>query len=107
MHRARSTAGGAAGHDAGLATVDSLAATPDTSAETWRDVPAEDGQAAAATVRSTGLDVLRGLVVLWLLVVVYTPTLGLRGHAAWFGWDHSDVFFPMFVLVAGMGWRCR
>ena len=53
--------------------------------------------------RSKGIDVLRGLVVGWLLVVVYTPTSGLRGHAAWFGWDHSDVFFPMFLLVAGMG----
>ena len=53
--------------------------------------------------RLRGLDVLRGLVVGWLLVVVYTPTSGLRGHAAWFGWGHSDVFFPMFVLVAGMG----
>ncbi len=61
--------------------------------------------AGAAPVhrRTRGLDVLRGLVVGWLLVVVYTPTSGLRGHAAWFGWDHSDVFFPMFVLVAGMG----
>lgn len=53
--------------------------------------------------RSRGLDVVRGLVVVWLLVVVYTPTTGLRGHAEWFGWDHSDVFFPMFMLVAGMG----
>jgi hypothetical protein len=43
------------------------------------------------------------LVVGWLLVVIYTPESGLRGHAAWFGWDHSDVFFPMFVLTAGMG----
>lgn len=60
-------------------------------------------QAALGPRRSQGLDVLRGLVVGWLLVVVYTPTLGLRGHAEWFGWDHSDVFFPMFVLVAGMG----
>jgi len=47
--------------------------------------------------------VLLGLLVGWLLVVMYTPTSGLRGHAAWFGWDHSDVFFPMFLLVAGMG----
>ena len=59
--------------------------------------------AAAVHRRARGLDVLRGLVVGWLLVVVYTPTSGLRGHARWFGWDHSDVFFPMFVLVAGMG----
>lgn len=58
---------------------------------------------AAPPRRLRGLDVLRGLVVGWLLVVVYTPTSGLRGHAAWFGWGHSDVFFPMFVLVAGMG----
>ena len=53
--------------------------------------------------RLRGLDVLRGLVVGWLLVVVYAPESGLRGHAAWWGWDHSDVFFPMFVLTAGMG----
>ena len=53
--------------------------------------------------RLRGLDVLRGLIVGWLLVVVYTPESGLRGHAEWFGWDHSDVFFPMFVLTAGMG----
>ena len=53
--------------------------------------------------RTRGLDVLRGLVVGWLLVVVHTPGSGLRGHARWFGWDHSDVFFPLFVLVAGMG----
>ena len=53
--------------------------------------------------RARGLDVLRGLTVGWLLVVIYTPTTGLRGHARWFGWDHSDVFFPLFVLLAGMG----
>ena len=53
--------------------------------------------------RARGLDVLRGLTVGWLLVIVYTPTSGLRGHARWFGWDHSDVFFPLFVLLAGMG----
>jgi hypothetical protein len=53
--------------------------------------------------RARGLDVLRGLTVGWLLVVVFTPTSGLRGHARWFGWDHSDVFFPLFVLLAGMG----
>ena len=53
--------------------------------------------------RARGLDVLRGLTVGWLLVVVSTPATGLRGHARWFGWDHSDVFFPLFVLLAGMG----
>ena len=57
----------------------------------------------SASRRARGLDVLRGLTVGWLLVVVYTPTSGLRGHARWFGWDHSDVFFPLFVLLAGMG----
>ena len=65
--------------------------------------PPEVEQTELGPRRSQGLDVLRGLIVGWLLVVVYTPTLGLRGHAEWFGWDHSDVFFPMFVLVAGMG----
>ena len=71
---------------------------PDTRVTT--EVPVEDRPAHR---RARGLDVLRGLVVGWLLVVVHTPTLELRGHAAWFGWDHSDVFFPMFVLAAGMG----
>ena len=61
------------------------------------------GTAPSVVRRARGLDVLRGLVVGWLLVVVHTPTSGLRGHAPWFGWDHSDVFFPLFVLVAGMG----
>jgi predicted acyltransferase len=84
-------------------------------------VPAEDAVAEqpgrpggqpgrpAGHRRARGLDVLRGLVVAWLLVVVHTPTSGLRGHAAWFGWDHSDVFFPMFVLLAGAGlaWQTR
>lgn len=73
--------------------------------------PAQPLTAATATPepaapvhrRAQGLDVLRGLVVGWLLVLVHTPTWGLRGHAPWFGWDHSDVFFPLFVLVAGMG----
>jgi len=65
--------------------------------------PADPGPVPDAPRRSLGLDVLRGVVVGRLLVVIYTPTLGLRGHAAWFGWDHSDVFFPMFVLLAGMG----
>ncbi len=74
----------------------------DAPADPPADLPA--GAPATAPVRrSRGLDVLRGLVVGWLLVVIYTPTSGLRGHAAWFGWGHSDVFFPMFVLVAGMG----
>ena len=76
-----------------------------TATEVREPVQAAPVEAPAAPVsqRSQGLDVLRGLVVAWLLVIVYTPTWGLRGHAEWFGWGHSDVFFPMFVLVAGMG----
>ena len=53
--------------------------------------------------RSRALDVLRGLTIAWLVVVVFTPTTGWRGHAAWYGWDHSDVFFPAFLFVAGAG----
>ena len=84
-------------------------AAPAAPADVAPATPADATPAAPAAAtplphrRSRGLDVLRGLIVGWLLVVVYTPTTGLRGHAAWFGWDHSDVFFPMFVLVAGMG----
>lgn len=54
-------------------------------------------------VRLRGLDVMRGLVLGWLIVLVYTPTTGWRGHAEWFGWDNSDLFFPMFLFVAGAG----
>jgi predicted acyltransferase len=78
-------------------TVVAPAAAPTVAAPTAAPGP------AARSRRLRGLDVLRGLIVGWLLVVVYTPGSGLRGHAEWFGWDHSDVFFPMFVLTAGMG----
>ena len=73
------------------------------------------GEGAAATIdpeplapmsgtgRSLGLDVFRGLVIAWLLVLVHVPTTGWRGHAAWFGWGNSDVFFPAFLFVAGAG----
>jgi heparan-alpha-glucosaminide N-acetyltransferase len=53
--------------------------------------------------RSRGLDVLRGVTVAWLIVIVHTPTMGWRGHAAWWGWDHSDVYFPAFLFIAGAG----
>ena len=92
-----SGASGASGAEGGLRMT--LDTAPAPVAETTS--PAEPTREAPQ--RSRGLDVVRGLVVGWLLVVVYAPTTGLRGHAAWFGWDHSDVFFPMFLLVAGMG----
>ena len=72
-------------------------------AQTGPDRIGPDEENLPGRQRSLGLDVLRGLVVGWLLLVVYAPATELRGHAAWFGWDHSDVFFPMFLLLAGMG----
>ena len=54
-------------------------------------------------MRSLGLDVFRGLIIGWLIVLVHTPTLTIRGHAVWWGFDHSDVFFPAFLFVAGCG----
>ena len=53
--------------------------------------------------RSTGVDAFRGLVVLFLLVLVHVPTTGWRGHAAWWGLRWSDLFFPAFLFVAGVG----
>ena len=53
--------------------------------------------------RSRALDVLRGLTIGWLIVIVFTPTTGWRGHAEWYGWDHSDVYFPAFLFIAGAG----
>lgn len=58
---------------------------------------------AVPHVRLRGLDVLRGLVIGWLVVILYTPTTGWRGHAEWWGWGNSDLFFPLFLLVAGAG----
>ena len=38
-----------------------------------------------------------------LAVLVFTPWTGWRGHAAWWGWRPSDLFFPLFLTVAGAG----
>jgi len=53
--------------------------------------------------RSLGLDVLRGATMVGLAVLVFTPWTGWRGHAAWWGWRPSDLFFPLFLIVAGAG----
>lgn len=53
--------------------------------------------------RSSALDVLRGLTIGVLIVLVFTPTTGWRGHAAWWGWRPSDFFFPFFLFIAGAG----
>jgi predicted acyltransferase len=39
----------------------------------------------------------------WLIVLVYTPGSGWRGHAKWWGWGNSDAFFPAFLFIAGAG----
>jgi len=57
----------------------------------------------ARSVRSTGVDAFRGLVVLGLLVLVHVPSTGWRGHAEWYGLRWSDLFFPAFLFVAGVG----
>jgi predicted acyltransferase len=49
------------------------------------------------------VDVFRGGVLLFLAVLVFTPTTGWRGHANWWGWRPSDLFFPAFLLTAGAG----
>lgn len=38
-----------------------------------------------------------------LAVLVFTPWTAWRGHAPWWGWKTSDVFFPLFLTVAGAG----
>ena len=38
-----------------------------------------------------------------LAVLVFTPWTGWRGHAPWWGWRPSDLFFPLFLTVAGAG----
>jgi len=38
-----------------------------------------------------------------LAVLIFTPWTGWRGHPEWWGWRHSDLFFPMFLFVAGAG----
>ena len=53
--------------------------------------------------RSVALDVLRGATLVFLAVLVFVPSTGWRGHAEWWGWRPSDVFFPAFLFVAGAG----
>ena len=53
--------------------------------------------------RSLGLDVLRGATMVGLAVLVFTPWTGWRGHPLWWGWRPSDLFFPLFLTVAGAG----
>lgn len=58
---------------------------------------------AGTARRSQALDILRGVVISILIVLVFTPTTGWRGHAEWWGWRPSDFFFPLFLFVAGAG----
>lgn len=53
--------------------------------------------------RSRAVDVFRGASLVWLVVLVLTPTTGWGGHAEWFGWRPDDVFFPAFLLISGVG----
>lgn len=59
--------------------------------------------ATAVRTRFRAVDVFRGGVLVFLAVLVFTPTTGWRGHAEWWGWRPSDVFFPAFLLTAGAG----
>ena len=38
-----------------------------------------------------------------LAFLVFTPWTGWRGHPIWWGWRPSDLFFPLFLTVAGAG----
>lgn len=38
-----------------------------------------------------------------LAFLVFTPWTGWRGHPLWWGWRPSDLFFPLFLTVAGAG----
>lgn len=46
---------------------------------------------------------MRGAIMVGLAVLVFTPWTGWRGHAVWWGWRPSDLFFPLFLTVAGAG----
>ena len=46
---------------------------------------------------------LRGATMVGLAFLVFTPWTGWRGHPAWWGWRPSDIFFPLFLTVAGAG----
>src|SRR5689334_24186203 len=58
---------------------------------------------ATANVRSRAVDVFRGASLVWLAVLVLTPTTGWGGHSAWWGWRPDDAFFPAFLLISGVG----
>lgn len=68
-----------------------------------RDDEVTAAAGAAPWVRARSVDVLRGAVLAYLALLVVAPTTGWRGHALWWGWRPSDVFFPGFLLVGGAG----
>ncbi len=53
--------------------------------------------------RVLAIDVFRGLLMVGLAVLIFTPWTGWRGHVAWWGLRPSDAFFPTFLLIAGAG----
>ena len=63
----------------------------------------KDPARSVSPTRSAGVDAFRGFVVLFLLVLVHVPSTGWRGHAVWYGMRWSDLFFPAFLFVAGVG----
>ena len=58
-------------------------------------------------MRLRSLDVFRGLTMAGMVVVnnpgdwdaVYAPLL----HAAWHGWTPTDLIFPFFLFIMGVG----
>ena len=59
----------------------------------------------AAPARWTGLDALRGLAILAMILVnnpgdwghIYAPL----EHATWNGWTPTDLIFPFFLFLVG------
>jgi predicted acyltransferase len=70
------------------------------------DKPAVKPGAAPASKRVDGLDILRGLCVMGMILVAYAgdwnTRFGVLRHADWHGLALADMIFPGFLFCAGM-----
>lgn len=67
--------------------------------------PAPSGSTPSRLPRLRGLDVARGLMLVWLIVSdsVLPPRGTQISHAKWIGLTAYDFIFPLFVLLSGCG----
>lgn len=66
--------------------------------------PTDAAPAATATTRLLSLDIARGIIIAFMIMVndngehPYHPFT----HSAWSGWTPTDLVFPCFIFIVGM-----